>query len=253
MKILENHEKHNITAAVFDFDGTLSTLRCGWEAVMEKMMLDILSEKGDFKQEIKEFIDRSTGIQTIFQMKWLREKAESLGIEPLDIWEYKAEYNRLLMERVEQNKQEAARDPQKFLIRGSEAFLKRLKEKGIKIYVASGTDEADVKKEAEVLGLLEYFDDIRGAIPYSESCSKEETLRALMAQSKAENLMVVGDGPVEIKLGKAMGALTLGACANERLLCGYDEAKIRRLTNAGVHALVDGYTKIDEIFAWMEE
>ena len=251
MKILENHNKYNINAVVFDFDGTLSTLRHGWESVMKKMMMDILSPKGDL-QEIKAFIDQSTRIQTIFQMKWLREKAESLGIEPLDIWEYKAEYNRRLMERVEINKQEAKNNPKRFLIKGGEEFLGRLKEKGIKIYAASGTDEEDVKKEAEVLGLLKYFDDIRGAIPYSENCSKEEKLKELMAQSKAENLMVVGDGPVEIRLGRAMGALTLGVCANEGQLCGYDEAKVRRLADAKAHILIDSFLELDEIINWME-
>ena len=35
-----------IRAAIFDFDGTISTLRCGWEAVMEKVMLNRLAPSG---------------------------------------------------------------------------------------------------------------------------------------------------------------------------------------------------------------
>ena len=31
--------KKHVKAVVCDFDGTFSTLRCGWEAVMKRMML----------------------------------------------------------------------------------------------------------------------------------------------------------------------------------------------------------------------
>ena len=30
-----------VKVAIFDFDGTISTLRCGWEQVMEEIMLNI--------------------------------------------------------------------------------------------------------------------------------------------------------------------------------------------------------------------
>ena len=64
-------------------------------------------------------------------------------------------------------------------------------------------------------------------MPFSTDCSKEATLKSLMEQYKGENLLVVGDGPVEIRLGREAGALTLGICANERNLQGFDEAKIK--------------------------
>ena len=43
MIILEKHDKKRITTAVFDFDGTLSTLRCGWEEVMGPLMVEYIS------------------------------------------------------------------------------------------------------------------------------------------------------------------------------------------------------------------
>ena len=32
-----------VRAVLFDFDGTVSTLRCGWEAVMKPLMLEMIS------------------------------------------------------------------------------------------------------------------------------------------------------------------------------------------------------------------
>ncbi len=244
MRILENFKKRKISAAIFDFDGTISTLRCGWEKVMAPMMEEYLSKTENVKEKVKEFIDASTGIQTILQMKWLAEQVALQGDTPLDIWEYKAEYNRRLMENVIKKRELALSGHRnEYLIKGAEDFLKALKEKGIKLYAASGTDDADVKKEAEVLGVDHYFDSIEGAKPFSENCSKEATIKDLMKNHNGNELLVVGDGPVEIRLGKEAGALTIGICANESQLFGWDEAKINRLTKAGAHILVDEFPK----------
>ena len=74
MIILENAKKRRISAAVFDFDGTLSTLRCGWEQVMEPLMLEVIYGDNPTDEDIRtvrEYISASTGIQTILQMKWI--------------------------------------------------------------------------------------------------------------------------------------------------------------------------------------
>ena len=107
MKILNEHEKlTTLDAAVFDFDGTLSSLRAGWEKVMEPLMVELIpGDKEEVTALVRKYIDESTGIQTIFQMKWLAEQVTKLGGAALDPWDYKDEYNRRLMERVEQKKQ----------------------------------------------------------------------------------------------------------------------------------------------------
>ena len=64
-----------IKAALFDFDGTVSTLRQGWEAIMSPLMIEMINGRTAHDQElenkIRNFIDESTGIQTIFQMRIL--------------------------------------------------------------------------------------------------------------------------------------------------------------------------------------
>ena len=76
MIILEDCKKTKIKTAVFDFDGTISTLRSGWESVMEPLMTEVLFGDNPTEAEItmvKEYISASTGIQTILQMKWICE------------------------------------------------------------------------------------------------------------------------------------------------------------------------------------
>ena len=256
MIILNAHEKKKIKCAVFDFDGTISTLRCGWESVMEPLMLECIfgdDYTEDNVKEVRDYIAASTGIQTILQMKWLAQRVALEGKVALDPWDYKAEYNRRLMVNVEKRCADAkASNKDNYIMRGSVEFLEALKAKGIKMYAASGTDEADVKNEAAILGIDVYFDEIAGAKPMSENCSKEATLKDLISRGEG-GILVVGDGPVEIRLGREAGACTLGICGKERELCGIDEVKVKRLTSAGAHALVDCFEDTQEILSWMED
>ena len=64
-----------IKAVVCDFDGTFSTLRCGWETVMKRMMLKYLPDEA----WIDAFIGETTGVQTILQMKGFLEEMKLRG------------------------------------------------------------------------------------------------------------------------------------------------------------------------------
>ena len=256
MRILEECKKQKIKVAVFDFDGTISTLRCGWESVMEPLMLEILYGDNPSKEQVgyvRSYISASTGIQTILQMKWIAEELTKMGKEAASPWDYKAEYNRRLMENVEKRRQYALEGHKdEFIMKGSEKFLSSLKARGVKMYAASGTDDADVKKEAEILGIAKYFDEIAGAMPFSEGCSKEATLKRLIEMGGSDGLIVVGDGPVEIKLGREVGASTVGIVGNEKERCGFDDVKVERLTKAKAHILCDCFENCDEIFEFLE-
>ena len=91
-------------AVLFDFDGTISTLRYGWEKIMEPMMVGMIAGDTEPSQElmgeVRDYIDQSTGIQTIYQMQWLADAVERHGKNPgmpKDPWWYKNEYNKRLM------------------------------------------------------------------------------------------------------------------------------------------------------------
>lgn len=261
-------EKPNVKkvgAAVLDFDGTLSTLRCGWEEVMNPMMVEFISGGNadaetlkKIESEVTRYIDESTGIQTIAQMKWLKETVQCYGLNknaPTDIWDYKAEYNRRLMENVmkRRNDVESGKTPrEKYLVNGAEAFLKMLKAHGVEIYAASGTDTADVRAEAKILGLDGYFTAIEGAQPHSENCSKEAVIASLLKRNEGIcGMFVCGDGKVEIKLGQEAGALALGIASNEETGIGLNEAKFERLKSAGAHAIIGDFLDIKEIEGWI--
>ncbi len=73
----------NVRYALFDFDGTISVIRQGWEKIMAQVMLESICGDGavpaEVEAEVGEYIDRSTGILTIVQMKWLVEAVKRYG------------------------------------------------------------------------------------------------------------------------------------------------------------------------------
>ena len=109
-----------IKHALFDHDGTISTLRQGWEPVMEPVMIKaILGDEyetagtkpyQEVRKQVLDFIDRSTGIQTIVQMEGLVKMVDEFNIVPkekiLDKFGYKKIYNEALMEVVSRTLEE---------------------------------------------------------------------------------------------------------------------------------------------------
>lgn len=261
------HPEHcpqgTIRAAIFDFDGTFSTLRCGWEKVMKPLMLEYISGGQGWDEELEEkvdaYIDASTGIQTVYQMQWLAEEVEKAGFgQPeRDAWWYKDEYNRRLMEQVAQRlgRLESGEDqPEQYLVAGAVEFLKALRNAGIEVYLASGTDHKDVVHEATVLGVADVFSSIKGAPERQAACSKEAVLKMILEEKNlpGESLLLVGDGKVEIALGAACGAYTLGAATNEKALRGVNPIKRERLIKAGADVIVGDFENLEELLAWLK-
>lgn len=262
------HEK--LRAVIFDFDGTISTLRHGWEQVMRPLMLEMINPEGndiELEKQVDRYIDESTGIQTIYQMEWLAgmvadysKKFSCAGTTRTcvihDEWWYKGEYNRRLMKHMANRLSDLKAGklyPADFIIGGSEAFLQRLVKNNIELYVASGTDNDDVVNEVKLLGLYDYFRCISGA-PYGKAeCSKEAVIKDLIENKKlkAENLLVVGDGKVEIMLGREAGALTLGTATDEVKRIGINEIKRQRLIKAGADAIIGDFSDADELACWL--
>ncbi len=246
-----------VKAAIFDFDGTISTLRCGWESVMEQIMLEELSgsclPEKELTAHIRKYIDESTGIQTIYQMEWLAEQVAALcSNPPLDPWEYKERYNQALMKMVEERIGQLSAgtiNSNAFLVPGSREYLQLLSASGIAIYIASGTDEQDVRREAELLGISSLVREIRGAPHRRKDCSKEAVIRQILETGalSGKELMVVGDGKVEIRLGHDAGALTLGIASQElRKGQGLNRRKLQKLQAAGAQYIAADFIPLIE-------
>jgi len=243
------HVRH----ALFDFDGTISTIRRGWETIMIPLMVDAICDgrppTPDIVAEVIEYVDRSTGILTIRQMEWLAEAVRRYGLAraPRTAREYKRTYNERLLRPVRERLRLMDGSPvgrDTFLIAGARAFLQGLHDQGVTLYLASGTDQVYVLEEAAALGISDFFGErIYGAQDDTEAYTKERLIQRILDEHglQGEELLVVGDGPVEIRHAKARGAVALGVAADEERRQGLDPRKRQRLLEAGADLVVTDF------------
>jgi len=253
--------------ALFDFDGTLSLIREGWQEIMIPYFTEVLlqtprarDDKTVDEKTVKEivtaFVDRLTGKQTIFQCIKLDEEVVLRGGNKVDPGIYKAEYLRRLGERIKSRLAElqSGIDPQKYLVPGSVQLLELLKSKGYKLYLASGTDEPDVLAEAKLLGLDRYFGThIYGARENETACSKEMVIKQIVEENNltGTELVSFGDGFVEIELVAGIGGYAVGVATDEVRRQGVNQHKRARLLEAGAAMIIPDFSDAERLVAFI--
>jgi len=266
--INEWKEKVIIKYAIFDHDGTISTLREGWENIMAPMMVKaILGEKykdasndilAKVEERVNEFIDQTTGIQTLVQMKGLVELVREFGYVPeekiLDEFGYKKIYNDELLEMVRIRERKYINGElslEDLTIKNAIPFLKKMYDAGIQLYLASGTDEEDVKAEASTLGYDYLFEGrIFGSVGDVNIEAKRIVLNRILNKIGADasqQVITFGDGPVEIRETRKRGGLTVGVATNELRRYGLNTKKRTRLIKAGADIVIPDFSQYSKL------
>ena len=254
--------RHRMTHVIFDHDGTLSTLRQGWEEVMEPMMVQAIlgSASVDMnvaetvRSTVRDFIDRTTGIQTLAQMLGLTELVRRHGLVPeaeiRDEHGYKAIYNAALSMVVKDRLRKLAAgqlEQQDFHVKGALNVLRALRAAGVHLYLASGTDEADVIAEAWALGFGEFFEDrIYGSVGDLAIEAKRVVMDRILTENAlgGGSLATFGDGPVEMRETRRRGGLAIGICSDEKRRYGANLAKRPRLIRGGARYLAPDFSDV---------
>ncbi len=264
IEIFHEVERGKIGHVVFDFDGTISLIRDGWQNVMVPMMVDIIlaetstnETRKELEKIVVEYVDGLTGKQTIYQMMQLGEEVKKRGGQPKEPLDYKDEYNRRLLPIVNERiaklergeiKAEALHVPM------SLEFLQRLRERKVKLYLASGTDIEFVEHEAKLLGVADYFDGgIFGALRAYANFSKAMVIQKILKDFNlsGSELLIVGDGYVEIENAKAIDAIAVGVASAENNIYNMNMDKRLRLIRAGADIMISDFQEADRLLEYL--
>ena len=247
--------------ALFDFDGTLSLIRAGWMDVMAPMMVEILLDLKTGESEdqlrgiVEDFVGRLTGKQTVYQMIELASQVEIRGGQPLDPLVYKRMYLDRLHDRICHRLEElrsGACPPEKYLVPGARALLEALRQRGLKLYLASGTDEQYMKDEARLLDVDHYFDGgVYGALDDYRSFSKAILIQRILASAecRGDEFLGFGDGYVEVENIKQVGGVAVGVATAEPECREVDSWKRDRLVGVGADFIIPNYLCQRELLA----
>jgi phosphoglycolate phosphatase-like HAD superfamily hydrolase len=243
-----------ISHVLFDFDGTLSLIRQGWPEVMVPMFVEAIprrpTESDDqIRKLVLDDIMRLNGKQTIYQMIQLAERVSERGGSPREPLEYKHEYLRRLEAHI------AARTdglkigtikPDDLLVHGARQLLDHLRSRGLKLYLASGTDLSAVQQEADLLGITGHFQPhIYGALDDYKQFSKKMIIDRILQEHgiSGRQLLSFGDGYVEIENTKQVGGLAVAVASDEANNGSgrVDEWKRERLLGVGADAVIPDF------------
>ncbi len=251
----------NARVCLFDFDGTLSLVRSGWMDVMVPMMVEILlalktgETEAELRAVVEEFVWRLTGKQTVYQMMALVAEIARRGGAPLDALAYKKMYLDRLHARIHHRLDALRRGeapPERYLVPRARALVETLRERGLRLYLASGTDQPYMRAEADLLDMSRYFDGrVYGALEDYRGFSKKILIARLIADSefRGEEFLGFGDGYVEIENIKEVGGVAVGVATAEPECRAVDQWKRRRLAAAGADFIVPNYLDLTGLLA----
>ena len=263
IEILHNHiERGRVRHALFDFDGTVSLIREGWQQVMIPMMVELLLQtpshesEAELRRIVTDFVTRLTGKQTIYQMIRLADEIAKRGGQPSAPLVYKRQYLDLLWERIKDRVAalKAGRAPaDELMVPGARAMLEAMRARDVQCYLASGTDEPAVLDEAAALHIVPYFIAIYGAQDDYKRFSKKMLVERIIAENRLDGCEFVtfGDGFVEIEETKRVNGIAVGVASNEATRTGIDAWKRDRLIQAGADVIVPDFCECEELVAYL--
>ncbi len=251
-----------VEAGVFDFDGTISFLRAGWQQVMGEMMVRTLTEIERWESEeqvaaaVEEVIERTAGEPTISQMGELRRLVAERGAPARSAEDYKAEYLDAFGVRVRERMHLVDSGPasvEDYLVPGAVGALRWLQARGIPMYIASSTDQTDVEREAGFLGVATYFKAMYGSVADPNAHSKARVIKMVMERHglHGPELVGFGDGYVEIQNVADVGGIPIGVATDEARPGGLDAWKRNRLIVAGADVIIPDFREHERLLAWL--
>ena len=243
-----------ISHVLFDFDGTLSLIREGWVEVMLAMFLEMLPPMGGesesaARQMLHDDIMRQNGKQTIYQMIQFAERIHERGGKVREPLWYKNEYLRRLDQRIAdrlEGLRSGAVKPDSFLVVGARDVLENFRQRNVPLYLASGTDEPYVRREAQLLQIAGYFGKhIYGALDDYKKFSKKMVIDRILRENNisGEQLLAFGDGYVEIQNTKEVAGLAVAVASDEANNGSgkMDEWKRKRLLGVGADVVIPDF------------
>ena len=217
-----------ITHAVFDFDGTLSWLRHGWPELMAEVFrqhVPVLPRETEdaFHELLLDDILSLNGKPSIHQMlRCVARLSERGGAPPRPealLEEYQRRLDAAIAERTAEILNGKA-SPDEFVVYGARRFLEALRDRGVTLVILSGTIEHRVKEEAELLDLARYFGaHIYGGRGDAVQFSKRAVISRLLREERiaGDQLVALGDGPVEIAVAKDAGGKAIALATDEEV------------------------------------
>jgi phosphoglycolate phosphatase-like HAD superfamily hydrolase len=241
--------------ALLDWDGTISLLRGGWVEMMVDLCLEHLPAHPDetadeLRHAIHAEILALNGKPSIHHMSRIAELVMARVGSSLHADDYQQLYVARITAAVEQRVScihTGSHSRESVMIPGARQLLYVLTDCGADLTLVSGTPYPELVDEAALLGVTHHFANrIYGPKDTADrSFTKRACLHAVVEeyQISGDELVAIGDGPVEISETKALGGLAIAVACDESAPGErrFDEFKRRQLLDCGADLVVPDF------------
>jgi phosphoglycolate phosphatase len=177
------------------------------------------------------------------------EREAGISADPEQLFN---EYERNLRGAIDQRcamQESAGKDA--FVVHGARQMIEMLRSRNVTPIILSGTVETEVRAEAALLGLSNFFGEhIYGSVR-GKAFSKKDVIERIVRKERIEghHLLSFGDGPVEIEFTKAAGGLAIGVASDEDENGSHwaDPFKREQLVRAGADAIIADYACAEQL------
>lgn len=247
---------------IVDFDGTISLIREGWARTMAELGRDVIRSQSIVCEPDAELIPileeqmlRLSGRPSLVQMHKLSQEIQSRSAESPTPDLLHDEFLCRLYGQIEQRKKDLASGvvpADDWTVPGTRNLLQLLQDRGVKLYLVSGTDRSAVVEESDLLQLSGFF----GTRIYAPDEStphfhKREAIAEILSDNglDGERLLGFGDGFSETVEVKRIGGMAIGVASVEVGQRGMNERKRELLAEWGADLIVPDYREPEKLFA----
>ena len=257
-EVREKPEISQIKCVVLDYDGTLTTLRKGWDKILsayarEKVNPGSLEKIPELEEKLLHLTDHAGGTTPKQLMSRLVAIIDHFGFvkaAPIDFYakEYADHFNEQINDRVSN----FHIDGESYVINGVRPMLKFLDEKKTINYVVTGSCTHAVTDELNKLLLDNHFKRVYGASLETIGNLKEDAIREIMDRHSLNNheVLIVGDGSTEIKAADTLNLPSIGIASDEHS-GGLCQRKRSNLLDLGAHVIIHDYSDFDKLWDWL--
>ncbi len=261
-EILSKPKVSEIKCIVLDYDGTLTTLRKGWDLILTDYAREKINPNGlpcdGLDEEIRHLCAHAGGttpkqlvsrLMAIMDKMNLIEKSEIKSVEF-----YAKDYADHFQEKIDDRVRRFATESESYVIKAVRPMLDFISSKNTMNYIVTGSCETAVKEELQKLDMIHHFERVYGASLEMDGNLKLDAMKEIMDRHQLTpcQILIVGDGSTETRAAAELQLPAIGIASDEHT-GGFCSKKREMLADLGAHAIIADYTGFANVWEWLHE